>query len=163
MTDKEAAALVVMLKASYPNQKIEPATVQAYQHALADEDFQMARQAVDDIVSTEKFFPSISEIKHAIAIRRLDAPVAAIAWEQFAENDPERHELVKRVGKAMGGHWAYKTSENMDVFRAHFLKLYDGMLIDTLREIARDGRSSVLELEEAPAAALQGARGEIEA
>lgn len=162
MTEKEAAALVAMLKASYPNQKIEHATVVAYQRALASEDFAECMRAVEDIVATEKYFPAISEIKLAVARRRLDAPPAAIAWEQFAENTPDRHELVKRVGKSMGGHWAYKTSENLDVFRAHFLKLYDGMLADTLQAMAK-GDETALELEAVAVPALQGAKGEIEA
>ena len=36
MTNQESAAVVAMLKASYPNQKIEQATLMAYQNALAE-------------------------------------------------------------------------------------------------------------------------------
>ena len=149
MTSSEAADLVATLKAYYPNQKIPQVTVNAYQMALVPMDFAATRAVIEDIVTTEKFFPTVADIRFRLAEVELGAPPVAVAWEQFLDKRAYKHELVERVGGAMGGYEAYTISDNVDVFRAHFMKLYEGMRAETLKRMAR-GEVRYVEIEAAP-------------
>lgn len=81
MTEVEAAKLVAILSASFPDAKWGEAVCRAYESAIADLDVHVAGAAVRRIVATSKFRPSIAEIRAAAADTALgERRTGADAW-----------------------------------------------------------------------------------
>lgn len=83
MKKSEAAELVMMILAAYPNAKTSSSTSQVYETMLADLDPKTARQAVTALIATSKFVPTIAEIREACAAI-VQAKRAALARQQAA-------------------------------------------------------------------------------
>ncbi len=62
MTPLEAAKAVAVLTAAYPAAKWSEETCKAYESALADLDFELARAAFRRLARTHRFPPAISEV-----------------------------------------------------------------------------------------------------
>lgn len=78
MRASEAAELVLMMMAAYPNAKTTDSTSQVYEVMLADLDVRTAREAVKRLIATSKFMPSVAEIREeCAAIDRAKAAAAA--------------------------------------------------------------------------------------
>lgn len=67
MKKSEAAELVMMLLAAYPQARATDQTAQVYEQMLADLDAATARRAVHRLLASSKFMPSIAEIREACA------------------------------------------------------------------------------------------------
>jgi len=63
VTKTEAAKLVAMLIASFPNSQVSEKTTEVYEQMLADLDFGRAQRAVARLVGEKDFLPSIAEIR----------------------------------------------------------------------------------------------------
>ncbi len=138
MTRKEVAGLVAALTAAFPRAEIGENTVRVYIDMLADLDFDEAQAAVKKLMATSTFFPSIAEIRQAVAdLRTRHLPEPEEAWEEVMRElrrvggyldiyGPLQFscEEVRRAVKAIG--WqTLCMSESIGVERAHFLRIYD--------------------------------------
>jgi hypothetical protein len=134
----EIKKLVAVLVASFPASKVTAETVAAYERMLADLDYQVANAAVERLLATAKWLPTIAEIREScLALTVGEKTPGGEAWGsvlaaikgagyyrtpgvdfQFSD------ELVLRCVRLMG--WRELClSENMPADRARFIELYD--------------------------------------
>lgn len=143
MTPSEASKLVTALAAHYPNLKLTLDNVMAYERSLMELDYHHANAAIERLVRTHKFFPTISEI-HAVAAELACGSVRSGA-EAYAEvmlavrrhgrcygdspapkfDDP----LIPQCLRVWGGSWndVCNSPENDAAGRARFIELYDSL------------------------------------
>lgn len=138
MKPSEAAEIVMMLIAAYPNARITPSTSAVYESALADLDAPNARQAVTRLLATSKWLPTIAEIRSAATDLRLgpartgEEAYAIVAqairrvgqYQRVTFHDP----LIERALGIWGG-WtgACLAPEDDPGGRARFIELYDSL------------------------------------
>lgn len=140
MTSQEASALVASLKAAFPDANIPAETVVMYAAALEDLDFQAGQAAVGALIRSTRWFPKIAEIREAAAEQTLGVPSPASAWERLTEYTDHRREhatltdLERRALQAVGGTWAVRTSESPTVLRSQFMKVYEELRRDAIRQ-----------------------------
>jgi hypothetical protein len=92
VTNADIKRLLSILRASYPRQEIDEATVKAYSHMLADLDYDEARAATQRLIATSKFFPTIAEIRAEVAEESMSAiPSGEEAWGEVRR-------AISRVG-----------------------------------------------------------------
>lgn len=143
MNPGEASVLVATLKAAYPREVVEEATLAIYSAMLADLSYEEAELAVRDQVATSRFFPTIAEIRRAAAERRLGLPSATSAYEQVLAvidgglSVGDLPNPAKRALDLIGGTWAVRTCEYPLELRRQFKQAYDELRADAIRvEIA---------------------------
>lgn len=145
MTEVEAAKLIAVLVASFPDAKWGEATCRAYESALSDLDMAIASAAVRRIAATSKFRPSIAEIREAAATVAIgERRTGADAWGDVVRairvfgsyrapkfDDP----ITARAVEALG--WRNlclgDSSEASD--RARFCEVYDAISGSERREV----------------------------
>lgn len=81
MTKQEALKLVAILEMAYPRQDLREQTVEVYARFLQDLDYKVAEQVVSHYIKTQKWFPSIAEIREACAEMVHDLPTTEQAME----------------------------------------------------------------------------------
>lgn len=137
MTKGEVAKLLVVLAASYPKFEVDDLKVQVWYEMLGDLDYDVASMAVKKIIMQNTFPPAIAEVrKAAIEISSPRGLTAAEAWgevirairdygyyrekEAMASMSPITAQVVRYLG------WReICLSEEPEILRAHFLKMYD--------------------------------------
>lgn len=82
MTKTEVAKLVLQLLGAFPNARITELTCEVYETALMDLDGELARKAVIALIKTERFFPTVAEIRSAVAELKRNRPIAEVLREQ---------------------------------------------------------------------------------
>jgi hypothetical protein len=149
MTEPEVRKLVAMLIAAFPHTKANEATAKAYERMLRDLDARAAAAAVEQLMATRNYMPTIAEVRAAVA--ELQAgPVRAggEAWgdvlrlvgrygcyrtpgHDFEVADP----IAARCIDALG--WrSLCLSENSVADRSRFVDLYD--------RLAREARTDAV-------------------
>lgn len=137
MQRSESAKLVTMLSAAYRDAPISDDTAAVYEAMLADLDFEVAKQAVQRLICSSKWLPTVAEIRAAAADVTL-GPVRAggEAWGDVVAairkvgsyrppptfEDPIVDECVKALtwrGLCLG--------ENEAADRAKFVQMYDAL------------------------------------
>lgn len=155
MTKAEAAKLVAVLLASYPNtpqarvsssgQTVQ--TSEVYERMLADLEYPTANAAVERLLATSRFMPTVAEIRDAcMDLIHGDQRAGGEAWGEcvkaisrwgiyrvpgvdFMFSDP----LVARCVAALG--WQNLcNSENQAADRARFIELYDRLAVGARRD-----------------------------
>lgn len=137
MTKGEVAKLLVVLAASYPKFEVDDLKVQVWYEMLGDLDYDVANIAIKKIIMLNTFPPAIAEVrKAAIEISSPRGLTAAEAWgevirairdygyyrekEAMASMSPITAQVVRYMG------WReICLSEEPEILRAHFLKMYD--------------------------------------
>lgn len=137
MKRTEAAKIMAILVAAYPNAQVSEQTSEIYESMLADLDFETCKAAVMRLLAGSKFMPSIAEIRTTAAdIQHGPKRLGGEAWgDVVAEirrvgyigtprfSDPCVAEVVRMLG------WQQlckgESSEASD--RARFIELYDGL------------------------------------
>lgn len=136
MTATESAKVVAMLIAAYPQAQMTRQTSGIYERMLADLDRAVAVAAVERLIGSSRFLPTIAEIRFAAAEvlhghRRLGgeawgdvvAEMRRVGWygrPRFA--DPVVGDVVRMLG------WqGLCSSGNETADRARFIELYDGL------------------------------------
>lgn len=142
MTQTEVSKLVAVLAAHYPTAKLSRDNLMAYERALADLDYQLAQSAVERIVRTSRFFPSIAEIREACTLKTTGPTrtgVEAYAELMLAvrrhgrtygeEEAPKFKDPI--IAKCLGiwGSWNSLCNSPTDdaAGRARFVELYDSL------------------------------------
>lgn len=138
MTDKEVRQLVAMLIASFPHTKALPETAKAYERMLRDLDVRATTAALEHLMATRNYMPTIAEVRAAVAEMQ-QGPVrpGGEAWgdvvravgrygyyrtpgEDFKLLDPVTMRCIDALG------WRNLcSSENSQADRARFIELYD--------------------------------------
>ncbi len=149
MTRVEALKLVAMLVAAYPAAQVSEHTAELYAGMLLDLEFAAAQQAIARLIATEKFLPTVAEIRAmTLDVQRGPRRSALEAWgdvceqarrkgalERPAFQDPITAECVRLMG------WQYICRSSSDAAdRARFAELYD-TLQDRARADAVAGRA----------------------
>lgn len=80
MTAAEGVRLMALLKAAWPRMELGDATLEVYARALSDIDLPAIESAVMDLLQTSTFFPSVAEIREAVAVDRVRLPTPEEAW-----------------------------------------------------------------------------------
>lgn len=144
MTPAEAMALVALLKAAYPRQPLEATTLKLYAEHLSEFDAPVGRVAVERVIATSRFFPTIAELREQIAAMQCDEkPEPEMAWAEVLDE-------LRRVGhsraprfscdeihdavRAIGG-WMYlclQPTNHAD--RARFVDAYRAARSRSVRE-----------------------------
>lgn len=152
MTQAEAAKLVAVMLAAFPQSKATAQTSQVYERMLADLDYPSANAAVERLLATARFMPSIAEIREtAMAITVGEQKPGGEAWgvvlkaiahegymrvpgRDFVFSDP----VTARCVAAMG--WENLcNSENSHADRARFTDLYDRLAVQERRKQLSEG------------------------
>lgn len=139
MNKAETIKFLGIIHAFFPNKDESKEQIQAkvngWHIMLEDMPYDLAEQALKAVLSKTKFFPTIAEIREEASRIARPMPTAGQAWEETVNrirkightgkpifSDP----LIGRAAHAMG--WMDMcTSENIDVVRGQFIKLYNDM------------------------------------
>ena len=132
----EHYAIVKVLAAAFPHNKVTAETILAYTAFLADLDPVALRRAASWCMANCEFFPTMRALREAIQMSDTEhrAPTGADAWaevtKRFGSHGSARtvewsHPLVLRGVDAMGGWRNLCMSEDPGgVLRGQFLKVY---------------------------------------
>lgn len=139
MTFKEFAYLANLIRTTYPREKIFPnnESMEIWFEMLQDIPFQAASAGLKKWIATEKWSPSIADIREmAVSVTSLPTPDWGQGWQEvikaigrygymreseaLASMSPQTAEAVKRIG------WqAICESENPETLRAQFRQVYE--------------------------------------
>lgn len=143
MKPSESANLVAVLMAAFPQSKMTSQTSAVYERQLADLDVECATVAVERLVNTVNWLPTVAQIRFAAAEvkhgpRRLGgeawgdvvAAMRKVGWYGHPKFDDS---LVADAVRMLG--WqALCSSTNEVADRARFVELYDGLAERNRRE-----------------------------
>lgn len=97
MRTSEAQAIVALLLAAYPRADWPESTRTLYRESLSSFSFVEARSAVERIVATSDWPPSVAEIRRTIVEARLDLPSEIEAWELAVQHAAARRPGAPRL------------------------------------------------------------------
>lgn len=133
------------LKAAFPRQDMTLATFEQYALFLRDIPDLLLDSVVDSLIATEKWLPSIAQIREAAADTALQLPTesaaltqiyARIAWTREGDDTrPDVHPLVKKALDLVGGYPAFRTSEDPAVVRGQFGRIYRDLRAAEIRHV----------------------------
>lgn len=132
----EVAEIIAILARAYPNSNVSEGTSAVYEATLADLEFELTKRAVLRLITLNKWFPTVAEIREAVTdLHHGPKRLGAEAWcdvgleirrtgyiGEPAFADPLVAECVAAIG------WrslCLGTNEAAD--RARFIELYDGL------------------------------------
>lgn len=138
MTELQIKKLVAILVAAFPAGKFTSDTVAIYERMLGDLDYALAQAAVERLLATAKFLPTVAEIREAaLTLSAGETRPGGEAWGEvlraigrygymrtpgvdFQFTDPVILECVRAMT------WRELCdSENQEADRARFTELYD--------------------------------------
>jgi len=145
ITKAQTAVLLGILRVSFPRfyanatEEDMEASVSMWAYMLSDTTFEIAQMALQRLIATSKFPPTVADMRESIATITTPAlPDSGEAWGEVVaairnygyyrpkEGMESLSEPVLRVVKQMG--WRdLCLSENQMADRAHFLKIYEAM------------------------------------
>lgn len=104
--------------------------VKAYAWGLRDINPDDLEQAVALSIRSSRYPPTVSDLRTIVATLRLNHPGAGEALElveaAVANNTTRRLPVpARRALDALGGSWAWKTTDVPSVLRGQFLRLYE--------------------------------------
>ena len=137
MKASESVALLAALKAAYPRQTIPDATVKVYARMLEDVGHEEAQCAVRTWVARSPYFPTIAELRNAVAEDACALASPEAAWGEVTEAllrfDPNDSDTwwpewsspeVGRAVRSMGGLNCLHDSRSVSTDRAHFFRIF---------------------------------------
>ncbi len=147
MTTVEVRKLVAMIFAAFPGTRSSPATAEIYERMLLDQDSAIAAAAVERLLATSKFMPTIAEVREACLVVGIgDTKQGGEAWgdvlrligrygayrapgSDFEIADP----IALRCVQALG--WQQLcASDEPTADRARFIDLYDRLATSERKE-----------------------------
>jgi hypothetical protein len=149
------------LKGAYPRTAFNEESVAVYQLALADVQPRLLQAAVLRHIATNKWFPTIAELRQRVADLILEAEGYLSAPEAWGTvmgevrraghwGQPQLPPLVMRAVHAIGGWQGICLSENGAADRARFLEAYGLLLKQEAQKIqelpaVREARAELAE------------------
>lgn len=137
----------MMLMGAFPGAKTSDSTSQVYESMLRDLDAAVTRTAVQRLIATSRFLPTISEIREAAtAQQRGPRPTGLDAYEWFCrarryygwQRPPVMSERMSRAMAAGFGTWTDACSTDAvteGVGRARFVAHYDELATRTRQDL----------------------------
>ena len=137
MTRAETAKILAVLAASYPKFEVDDIKVQVWHEMLGDLGYSVVNIAIKKLIMQNTFPPAIAEVRRATAeLMNPDRVTKPEAWgevirairnygyyrekEAMASMSPITAQVVRYLG------WReICLSEEPEILRAHFLKMYD--------------------------------------
>lgn len=96
MRDDQAAALVDVLRYSYPTgEKMSAEAAAMYAYQLSAYDYEETKAAIRRIIATNVHFPAIAEIVEQIVAEQLDLPEPMLAWQQVMLYEGEMRQWTR--------------------------------------------------------------------
>lgn len=143
MKRSEAAKLVYTLMATFTHREWKPENVAAYEEALGDLEAAPTGAAIQRLIRTRTFLPSVAEIRSAALDEQL-GPVRSgeeafailrravnACGRSYGDNDPPPQFPDTNIQRAMGvwGSWndACNSPEDDPGGRARFIELYESL------------------------------------
>jgi hypothetical protein len=153
VTKAEAAKLVAVLIAAYPSAKLGPDTAGIYERMLVDIDYAEANAAVERLLATSKWPPTIAEIREAaLALNAGEIKPGGEAWGRVLRAicrhgrnrtpgvhfDLDGDTVALDVVRALN--WRELCdSDNPSADRARFIELYDQLAATARRRQLSEG------------------------
>ena len=145
MNKGEAMKLLATLRAAWPRQEVGQDTAAVYAAMLADLPLEEAKAAVQLLVQTSRFFPTIAEIREKVAEARCgDLTAPELAWGEVQEAIGRvgsyhrplfANPAIQRAVDAIG--WrAICLDENLSATRARFLDAYKAARAQAIEAVA---------------------------
>lgn len=174
MTDREFEIIALAIKAAYPNSNVLPDkyAMKTWYRALADLDYRVAENAVWEHISTSTFPPSIAEIREKCTARL--SPMVSDwgeAWEEVQRavrhygyyREEEALASLSRLTVVAVRRMGFRNlcmSENPIADRAHFQRMYEGMVKEEKRqtqlpEFVSTERSRLIKANASPALQIE--------
>lgn len=134
MTEEEAVTIVTHLIVAYPRD-VSKETVRAYCEHLASLPRDAALRAVDQLIATSKWLPTIAEIRECVALGSIPpVPSIDVAWSE-AERLMRRIGVYRSLGTAgtpyvnrtltLCGQWVDVCQEDGTWLRRRFAEIYE--------------------------------------
>lgn len=135
--EAEIAKLVGVMAAGYPNTKVLEMTIEVYISMLKDIPLDVLTLSVQQCMAESEFMPTIAKIrKKALALTNPVAPEPLEAWgivlkeiqrRGFYRSPEFKNPIIAKAVDCIG--WqSFCSSENPVADRAHFAKVYEGLL-----------------------------------
>ena len=143
MNKIETAEILGYLSAAYPSAKVTKETAIVFHDILKELPRTEVMSAAKELVRECDWFPSPAQVLRAVArANGLLSPIPAFAWQEVlaevrrvgkGEEPKFSHATTQAVVKAMG--WReICMSDNANVLRSNFLKLYQDLSLASDRE-----------------------------
>lgn len=134
----EAAKLVAMLAAAFPQSKVTSETSAVYEEMLSDLDYTLARRAAALLITRAEWMPTIAAIRQAcVELEQGPVRTGGEAWQEALEQvrrvgwcgKPEFKDPLVTECLRMWGSWVSFCSSPEDDpgGRARFIELYDSL------------------------------------
>lgn len=135
--EAEIAKLIGVMAAAFPHSQVSDTTIKVYVSMLRDIPLDVLTASVQQCMAESEFLPTVAKIREkSLALTRPVAPEPLEAWGEVQKeimrtgayrspkfNDPVIAKAVDCIG------WQNLcASENHGVDRAHFAKIYEGLL-----------------------------------
>lgn len=135
---------ITRLRDGWPREELPDRALLLYGERLARFPAALVLAAVNDLVDTCTFRPSIGQVIDRVAERALNLPTTEEAWE-IAERGVLRNaqEPVRRAVEFVGGRWAIRHGENATTVRAQFRQAYEGYRRAALSDFVTGGRPAL--------------------
>lgn len=151
MTDTEVRKIVAVLMGAFPGARITQETTAVYERMIRDLEYPLANAAVERLLATCKFMPTVAEIREtALALAVGEQKPGGEAWGKVLAlvarygsyrepgKDFEIADPVLRKSIASLGWREICLSENQAADRARFIELYDKLAVQERRKQASD-------------------------
>lgn len=134
---------LLALRRAYPRQDFATANFVAYQNALEDVPPDVLARAVEYLIRTEKWMPTVAEIRERAAELELALPDEAVAlaqihdrmaWARTQTLDPPPvvHQLVATALEHVGGWHSFRDTE-ATIIRGQFARVYRDLRTAAIR------------------------------
>jgi len=132
---KPLAEALERMRAAYPRQPFGDVAVRVYAEQLRDIDGQTVLDAVNRLLNTSPYMPTIADIRREVAEHELALPSPEEAWELALAGNITIPEVARAV-KAVGGRWTIAHTDRPETLRSQFRKHYEGVRAKAIRNAA---------------------------
>lgn len=140
MTPQESGRLVGYLMSIYGDPPGGEEGFAVFALMLIDCAYDEAQQAAVELVRTRSRgtrWPTPAEVLEVVARRRTGLPTPQRAWAMVNDREAQRHEMpdeVREAAERVGGFYLIRTTDAPHVVRAQFLKAYEDVRDEAMRE-----------------------------
>lgn len=144
MSESEAIELLGAIKAAWPYAPLGEETATVYVRHLLEIDYGAASRAVERLVETSEFPPTVAAIRKATATVLLGLPTAV---EAFAGGDfgSAANALVLKATRMVGDSWRWWTAPETEL-RRHFYEAWAAVTERALAEALAPPEDDLAEL-----------------
>jgi hypothetical protein len=139
MAPHQARELVRRLQAAYVEAPWNDESIELYTRMLSDLRYEDVDPVMDDLIATMMRLPTISRIRRAVIEPTLDLPTTDEAWTAIQTRQHELHELVRLAASLLGGTYNLRTSEDPELTRVRFAKVYDHLYRKAVDQALAEG------------------------